>query len=195
MKFQADNFYHVFNRGNNKQVIFPRKENYNFFLKKLRMLIVPNCNVISYCLMPNHFHLLIHVTTRGNQLLSSSGRMQTLERKLGTLQSSYTRAINIQESKTGSLFQPKCKVIELDEIHLVACFHYIHQNPVKAGLCSKFENWNFSSYREYCSEFSENICNREIAYDVLQLPRNPEQFKKNSMDVVVDSKVIERLEL
>lgn len=194
MKFQTDNFYHVFNRGNNKQVIFPRKENYDFFLKKIRMLIVPNCNVISYCLMPNHFHLLIHVTTQGNQLLSS-GRMQILERKLGTLQSSYARAINIQESKTGSLFQAKCKVVELDEIHLVTCFHYIHQNPVKAGLCSKFENWNFSSYREYCSGLNENICNREIAYDVLQVPRNPEQFEKHSMDVVVDNKVIRRLEL
>jgi putative transposase len=193
MKFQRNNFYHVFNRGNNKQKIFLRKENYFYFIKKIKELICPNCSVVSYCLMPNHFHLLLYIANEQDQTLAS-GKMQVLERKLGTLQSSYTRAINIQESKTGSLFQSKCKVLELDESHTFACFHYIHQNPVKAGLCSSFEGWNFSSYGEYSKRVDNNICNLDIAYEFLQVPRIAGEFIEQSRKVVIDQEVLLRLE-
>ncbi len=83
--------------------------------------------------------------------------MQVLEQKLGTLQSSYTRAINKQENKTGSLFQTKIKVIELSIDHASTCFHYIHQNPLKANLVNKFDKWSYSSYLEYIDQKKGNL--------------------------------------
>jgi putative transposase len=192
MKFQPENFYHVFNRGNNKQVIFPRKENYYFFLKKIKKELSPCCSIIAYCLMPNHYHLLIYTGKEDHRILPS-GRMQVLERKLGTVQSSYTRAINNQEKKTGSLFQAKLKVIELSEEHAFICFHYIHQNPVKAGLCSKFEDWVFSSYSEYINGSSNEICNRDIVYNLLKIPAEAMAFIEHSKDAVSNDAVAQRM--
>jgi putative transposase len=192
MKFQPNNFYHVFNRGNNRQIIFPRGENYSFFLKKVEKEVCPYCNVIAYCLMPNHYHLLIHSDKDG--LGSSiSGKMQILERKLGTLQSSYTRAINNQEKKTGSLFQPKLKVIELDEMHSAICFHYIHQNPVKAGLASSLEDWKFSSYNEYLNSSEDRICKKSVAYELLRISSQADKFIEQSRDVIVNEEVLLKL--
>jgi hypothetical protein len=139
--------------------------------------------------MPNHFHLLLYVDImEGGRL--PSGQMQVLERKIGTLQSSYTRAINNQEKKTGSLFQPKCKVIMLSELHAFTCFHYIHQNPLKAGLCSKFEDWNFSSFKEYMEDGDGSVCKRAPAYDLLRIPKNPEEFVTHSLSTVVNEDVL-----
>ena len=59
MYFEKDNIYHVFNRGNNREKIFYNNENYIFFLKKIRKHIFPFCEILAYCLMPNHFHFLI----------------------------------------------------------------------------------------------------------------------------------------
>ena len=107
MKFSPNNFYHVFNRGNNKQKIFFQERNYQFFEGKIKEYVCPHCHVLSYCLMPNHFHLLIYL---GEQIgVSPLGNMQILERKIGTLQSSYTRAIN--------------KMVEISSEHAFACFH------------------------------------------------------------------------
>src|SRR5687768_2157680 len=159
MKFQPNNFYHIYNRGNNKQCIFPKRNNYIFFLKKLKTEICPHCNIVAYCLMPNHYHLLVYVDQNNNDFIPSY-KMQILQRKFGTLQSSYTRAINIQEKKTGSLFQQKFKMIELCEEPSGICFHYLHQNPIKAGLRDRFEDWIYSSYNEYYSNTADSVCNK-----------------------------------
>lgn len=59
MHLIAGEFYHVYNRGNNKQPIFFKDENYLFFLKKMREQLLPCSDIVAYCLTPNHFHLLI----------------------------------------------------------------------------------------------------------------------------------------
>lgn len=64
MQFEDNQWYHVYNRGNNRQRIYFTTENYLFFIRKIRRQITPLANVIAYCLMPNHFHLLIHVKPR-----------------------------------------------------------------------------------------------------------------------------------
>lgn len=55
--------YHVFNRGNNKQPIFFKPQNYLYFLNKLDRYLTPCCDLLAWCLMPNHFHLLVHANT------------------------------------------------------------------------------------------------------------------------------------
>ena len=61
MQFESDHIYHIFNRGNNSQKIFFSDENYHFFLQKLKRQILPFADVLAWCLMPNHFHLMIYV--------------------------------------------------------------------------------------------------------------------------------------
>src|SRR5438105_93566 len=124
MQFEENKIYHVFNRGNQQQKIFFKRENYLFFLQKIRKDLLPLCDLLAYCLMPNHYHLMLEVqglTTPSGLTNSSSGQttesrqttMHPLSRKIGTLQSSYARAIQNQENFTGSLFQQKTKAVEL----------------------------------------------------------------------------------
>jgi len=190
MKFSFDNFYHVFNRGNNRQLIFPLQRNYTFFLSKLKDILSEHCHIVAYCLMPNHFHLMLYLDETSTGLeIKSKPQLQVLEQKLGTLQSSYTRAINNQENKTGSLFQTKIKVIELSVDHASTCFHYIHQNPLKAKLVNDFNEWPYSSYLEYFN-LSDGICNKEIAFEFLEIPKNSSSFFKLSNEVVVNEDII-----
>ncbi len=194
MKFSGDNFYHVFNRGNNQQLIFPQQRNYVFFTSKLKSILCGHCDIIAYCLMPNHFHLMLYLNENSIGLkVKSKPLLQILEQKLGTLQSSYTRAINIQENKTGSLFQSKIKVIELLNDHASTCFHYIHQNPLKANLANDFNEWPHSSYSEYF-DLATGICNKEIAFEFLEIPSEPMSFARLSRDVAVNEDVILKIE-
>ncbi|MDD4236020.1 MAG: hypothetical protein PHF99_08405, partial [Bacteroidales bacterium] len=53
--------YHIYNQGNNRRRIFLIRENYLFFLKKIETYILPYADILAYCLMPNHFHLMVYV--------------------------------------------------------------------------------------------------------------------------------------
>ena len=103
MYFEPNYCYHVYNMGNNSQQIFFSKENYLFFLQKVKKEIKPYCEILAYCLMPNHFHFMIMATNKSIEPVSEKmPDIQVLARKFGTLISSYTQAINI-EQKTNRL--------------------------------------------------------------------------------------------
>jgi len=109
-----------------------------------------HCHIIAYCLMPNHDHLLIMTPEKNEFIQSGFGRMQALARKIGTLQSSYTRALNKQNKSSGSVFRQKAKAKLLDNPdYQYTCFHYIHQKPLRSGLVKHLKDWEFSSYTEY----------------------------------------------
>ena len=61
MNFESGNLYHIYNQGNNRQQLFFSRENYLFFLKKIKKHILPHADILAWCLMPNHFHLMIYV--------------------------------------------------------------------------------------------------------------------------------------
>ena len=61
MIFETEHLYHIYNQGNNKQKIFFSRENYLYFLQKINKHIRPHVDVLAWCLMPNHFHLLVYV--------------------------------------------------------------------------------------------------------------------------------------
>lgn len=183
MRFYPDNFYHIYNRGINQQQTFFQQRNYEFFVSKIVSEIKPTCEIIAYCLMPNHFHLLIYVAAKSIGL-NEIQNQQVLTRKLGTLQSSYTQAINKQENRTGSLFQQKCKA-KIIENSANTCFHYIHQNPLKARLVIKLEDWEYSSFGSYLNN-NYRICNLSLARELIGLEDNPHQFYKESNSLIED---------
>lgn len=201
MKYQANQVYHVFNQGNNRQQIFFEDENYLFFLRKVRRHILPYADLLSYCLMPNHFHFLLMPNTTaslpGNAIKPrlkwgdenatglSVDRQERLSQAIGTLLSSYTKAINKRLGRSGSLFRGKTKVkngwidgpitlegpnghlfFRADNDYARRCFYYIHQNPVEAGLVADATEWRYSSASDYAGLRQGTLCNQQLAKEM-----------------------------
>ncbi|MEO1050169.1 MAG: hypothetical protein AAFX87_06075 [Bacteroidota bacterium] len=195
MTFLESECYHFYNRGNQQQIIFFSDENYLYFLRKVRKEITLYCDVLAYCLMPNHFHFLIRIKDEDHPIAPNSNGtiksdqmiMHPLSRKIGTLQSSYTRAIQKQNGFTGSLFQQKSKSKHLeDPQYLLNCFHYIHQNPLRARLVKRMEDWPYSSYADYARLRDGKLPARQMAYEYLDIPEDGELFMKQSQEVIPD---------
>jgi putative transposase len=178
MQYSPGNLLHIYNRGNNKQQIFFTEDNCRFFTDKINKHIKPYSDILAYCLMPNHFHLLLHVN-ENSCILKKIGSLESTELHNGfrMLQSSYAKAINKQFDRTGSIFQQNTKFKLLNEFqadnahqttYAEVCFHYIHQNPLKAGLVNKLEDWNFSSFKEYLYDKNE-LCNKMMAFQLFDI--------------------------
>ncbi len=190
MKFYPGEIYHIYNRGNIHQKVFFEKRNYSFFLRKMEKHLTPYCDFLAWCLMPNHFHWLVRIKDIGkleSSILSVDGSVDKLNKSIGVLLRSYTRAINVAYKSKGSLFQQgtKSKIINMDSTvrdnYALICFLYIHQNPIKAGLTMNFESWEFSSYIDYaCLNGCSRICNKDLASNLLDLPTSRPAFEKFS---------------
>ncbi len=192
MKFEPTQVYHVYNRGNNRQNIFFNETNYQYFIRKMKRELLGDCDILCYCLMPNHFHLLLRPSERGCFVNSDDHKfIQSLSYKLGGLQSSYTRAINKQNNITGSLFQQKIKVKPVETDYwpgangIDICMHYIHQNPIRAGLVGKMEDWNYSSFQDFAQMRQGTLCNRQLAMELADL--DMQSFMSDSYAVVSDN--------
>lgn len=200
MIFEKGHLYHIYNQGNNRQRIFFRRENYLYFMEKIKKHILPYADILAWCLMPNHFHLMVHVnavelplgtkaTPQGlttSQTLSSSLTLRStpFNYSIGVMLRSYTRAINIQENRTGALFRQQTKAICLTQNDKITrswftsqgitqinvsipekqypnnCFNYINFNPVKDGLVKRNEEWEFTSYSDMIGLRSSSLINR-----------------------------------
>jgi putative transposase len=173
MHLIPDEYYHIYNRGNNKQLVFFNHANYLFFIQKIRDQILPVADMIAYCLMPNHFHFIIHSNENSIQERKSFGGkpMQEFTYRLGILLSSYSQAINKQNNTSGSLFQQKTKAkILIEETeerrisYLENCFFYVHQNPKEAGVVKNLIDWPYSSYLDYTGIRNGSLCNKELFF-------------------------------
>jgi putative transposase len=155
---QAGHFYHVYNRGNNRQLIFFERENYLYFLRLIRQnLIEDGVDVVAYCLMPNHHHLLVYLQT------------DELAESMKSLSLSYTKAINKRFNRVGALFQGRFQRILITHTeHLIALTRYIYLNPVKANLVKQPEDWEFSSYLEYAELRQGTLPKLELVKDQIQ---------------------------
>jgi REP element-mobilizing transposase RayT len=155
--------YHIFNRGNNRELIFRSEENYRYFLQKYREYVHPHVETYSYCLMPDHFHFVIRVKPcqknaepaerrrrlqKSPRLLkSSSASLSPISKAFKDFFISYAKSFNKRYHRTGSLFQYKFKRKEIEkEDYLIRLICYVHANPIAASLCARFEDWKYSSY-------------------------------------------------
>jgi len=189
MKLNPHQIYHVYNRGNNKQQIFFNQENYRFFLEKVKLFLVPYCDILAYSLMPNHFHFLIYaneMTNKPYRRINLQSRkkkpkrvvkMSMFSHGLQLLLSSYSKGINVRHNRTGSLFQQntKCKQTSSDlflEDYSLCCFIYIHNNPKNAGLVTSPDLYEFSSYADYIHQKEDSICNLPLAKQLLSMDMN-----------------------
>jgi len=128
MNIEIGHIYHIYNQGNNLRRVFYKEANYIFFADKIKKHILPYADVLAWCLMPNHFHLMVYVRevevlalcsashgfTLSEAMTKSEPKLEkprTLNDSIGIMLRSYTRAINKQENFSGALFRPQTKAI------------------------------------------------------------------------------------
>ena len=132
--------------------------------------------------MPNHFHFLVHANASSISVVKDgSFERQQFSQGVKQLLSSYTKAINRQEGRTGSLFQQKTKarhVSDSQNNYALTVFHYIHQNPLNAKLVKKMEDWEYSSFKEYVDPSKKGLCNKKAANELLDI--DLERFYRDS---------------
>ena len=186
MEFRPQHLHHVYNRGNNQQTIFFSRENYFLFLKKMRNHLTKHSQILAYSLMSNHFHWLLFI----DDGLEDS-KNHPLNQQIGTLLSSYAQAINNRFDRTGSLFQQTTKSVELDsQIQARTCFHYIHQNPIRAGMVDKMGEWPYTSYPDYSGKRRGTLVAKEVAFNKLDI--DPNKIVELSK-ATIDPKKIEKI--
>lgn len=131
-------FHHVMARGNARQGIFRNVSDREVFLAVLKRVCERfDWRVWAYCLMDNHYHLLVETLE------------PTLSRGMREINGIYTQTFNRRHSHTGHVFQGRYKSLLIDEdAYLLEVSRYIVLNPVKAGICRGAADYRWSSYRQ-----------------------------------------------
>jgi len=176
MELLQNNFYHLFNRSNNKEIVFKSRENFLYFLSKYHKYLSEFVETLAYCLMPDHFHFLIYIKAKN---------IEQFKKNIGTLLSSYTKAINKAYSRTGSLFQQHTKTkLLLNEKNILTVLAYIHQNPVRKGLVKRIEEWEFSSYRGYVGMTNNALIEKSFALSKFKTIDEFKFFSRTKIDKI-----------
>jgi putative transposase len=184
---QPDTSYHVFNHANGFENVFREAENYRYFMEKYRRYISPIAETYAYCLMPNHFHLVVRIRKRSviEQLIINSSNFSKvqnfgkvgfvgkvgiekivndnviekyLSKQFANFFSCYTQSFNKSYKRMGSLFIKNFKREPIDDKqHFFNAVIYTHRNPIHHGFRERFEEWDYSSFFEIINNRSEVV--------------------------------------
>ncbi len=169
--FVPDLHYHIYNRGNNRERIFFESDNYLFFLKKIKEYLVPVSDILVYCLMPTHYHIVVRVKQTPEVFTTSD-----VSNAMMKLSVSYTKAINKRFQRVGVLFQGQFQAKPiLTSTYLLNLCRYIHGNPVKDGIVADVSQWPYSNYREWVGERDGKLIDKTFAQDNFD---SPEEYRK-----------------
>ncbi len=183
-QFETEGFYHVYNRTIDKGKLFANEGNYVFFLKKYDEYLSGFVNTYAYCLLGNHFHLLIEilpeVEVKSNlEVFRKSDIGKTVVKK-GTSNinksvhdivshqfqkffQSYAMAYNKQQERVGTLFQTPFKRVKVDnDQYFTNMVYYIHSNPRKHGFMEDFRQYEWSSFQRILIEKPTKLRKREV---------------------------------
>jgi len=170
LPIEADKFYHIYNRGINGEIIFKSERNYDFFIQKLNQYLTQVADIYAYCLLPNHFHLLVKIKSLNE--LTSLVKVQNLDKaaskglhsprnifskQFSKIFNSYTQAFNKENKRHGALIESpfKRKAISSEE-YLKNVIIYIHRNPQSHELIDNFREYKYSSYGKILNH-AENL--------------------------------------
>lgn len=170
-KKSGSGVYHIMLRGINKQVIFEDEEDNIKFLETLKNYkAISGYRVFAYCLMSNHIHLLLKVEKEDLDLI--------VKRIAG----SYVYWYNWKYKRRGHLFQDRFKSEPIeDDAYFLTVLRYVHQNPIKAGLCKSVEDYKFSSYTEYINDAS--LVDTEFCYNII----SKDNFINYNKEICIDT--------
>ena len=162
--------YHIYNRGNNGENLFREERNYAYFLRLYAHHITPVAHTFAYCLVRNHFHLLIRVKTdeeaatyRKLHRLTTPAGAYNPSRSFSNLFNAYTKAINRAYNRTGSLFEERFHRIPVEtDAYFLNLVFYIHYNPQKHGFTANFRDWRWSSYTALAADQPTRLQKEEV---------------------------------
>ncbi len=155
---QPGMYYHIYNRGNNRENLFLENRNYPYFLTLYAKHIEPIADTYAYCLLRNHFHLSVRIKTE-EEFIESSQVLETCEdsplkkkkfdpsQNFANLFNAYAKAINKGYGRTGSLFEERFgRIPVMSDTYFANLIFYIHYNPQKHKFVEDFRDWYWSSY-------------------------------------------------
>ena len=174
MKLYPSHFYHIYNHANGSENLFYETANYKRFLEGLQVYIMPYAEIHAYCLMPNHFHLLIRVHNPSELNLAliekqsvmdligmefpKKDRLKTfilnpeqiVSKQFSDFFNAYSQYLNRRQERKGNLFRRgfKSKVVD-DSNYLKHLLRYIHKNPVNHKYTTSLVDWPWTSYFSY----------------------------------------------
>jgi hypothetical protein len=141
---EAECYYHIYNRGINGEDLFKEERNYCYFKTLLIRHILPCADIFAYCLLNNHFHLCIQMK---KAILFQAPIKPS--RNFSNFFNAYTKTINKNYKRTGSLFETpfKRKRVTSDS-YITQLIYYVHGNSQKHGFVNDFREYPYSSYRD-----------------------------------------------
>jgi len=161
LPLQYECTYHIYNRGNNRENIFVEDRNYAYFMKLYAKYIEPIADTFAYCLLRNHFHLLVRIKTL--RVFKTLRVSTTPSQQFGNLFNAYAKAFNKAYDRTGSLFQnPFGRVEVTSDKHFAHLVTYIHRNPQHHGLIDDFRDWPHSSFHTFLLDKPTRLARQEV---------------------------------
>ena len=169
-KLQPNSSYHIFNHANGFENIFIEDENYRFFLDKYNQYILPIAETYAYCLLPNHFHLVVRI--RRKEILEevfrnfkstnfskvqNFGKVEVtdnmieyyISKQFANLFSCYTQSFNKVNKRRGSLFLKNFRREPIkNKAYFMNAVIYTHRNPVHHAFCDRYTDWSYTSFCE-----------------------------------------------
>lgn len=188
-KFHPNCFYHIFNHAVGSDNLFKSPDNFAFFLSRHEKYLSPVFKTYCYCLMPNHFHLLVRI--RNEQSIMEVAKIEKdddfdyhkfIMQQLSNCLNSYAKAFNKQHSRRGALFLDYTKRKQVNgNFHITNVINYIHQNPIHHGFCKKLETWPYSSYNTVI-DGGPSFVERELLIDWFDGIENFISFHQNQIN-------------
>ncbi len=144
-KFSTGEVYHLYNRGVLKSALYTTPGAYTVFIALIERHAQTNhIQVLAFCLMPNHFHLIVYVDEGGN-----------VSKFMKELSQGFSQWINWRHRRLGTIYQGRFNAKHIYDLeYLFGVCRYVHLNPVRGGLVRRPEDWEYSNYREMIGERS-----------------------------------------
>ena len=156
--FTEGSYYHIYNRGVNGENIFFEDKNYDYFIRKYEEYCADILDTFAYCLLKNHFHLLVFVKENVQVPRRDGKGIFTLSasRQLSHFFNAYAQAINKMYHRTGPLFESPFERVRVeDKAYAKQLVSYIHCNPQLHGFTDNFQSWPFSSHSYYSTPYEK----------------------------------------
>ena len=167
---EKGNYYHIYNRGNNGIDVFFDSDSYYHFLRLYDKYISPIAETYAWCLLKNHFHILVYLKL-DDEIDYSKLEYSTVEKpkildpskQFGHLFNAYTQAINKKFHRTGVLFEKPFERKQItSEKYLQNVIYYIHNNPVQHGFTKQMSLYPWSSFESIVSDQPTKLNRKEV---------------------------------
>ena len=184
---QPDTSFHIFNHANGFENVFCEEKNFRYFLDKYWLYISPIAETYAYCLMPNHFHLVVRIRKRQRiETLIRNKKVEEikitdkaiesyLSKQFANLFSCYMQSFNKIYHRMGSLFIKNFKREAIfDKQRFLTMIVYTHRNLIDHGFRKNYTEWDFSSY----NEIIDAVCNNIEIIKLFKMTDGLEPFKE-----------------